>query len=137
MLCDKTFKIFHIYFTTAYNVGFIFFKWNHKQRLFHTKTPTTDWQLTLWLFNNLILLLKVIFLAIQVYYLKQTGQTSQLFFENSFMILYFLAFMHNILYLKSDTGIPILYWRCVSFSNISCGKFYLKCLFFLLKKNVY
>ncbi len=122
MLCDKTFRIFHIFFTTAYNFGLLFFKWNNKQRLFHTKTPTTDWQLKLWLFNNLILFFKVIFLAAQVYNLNQSGQTSKLFFETSFMILFFLAFMHNVLYLKTDSGIPVLYWRCVSFSNVACGK---------------
>lgn len=123
MLCDKTFRIFHIYFTTAYNFGFVCFKWNNKRRFFHTKFSTTDWQLTVWFFDNLILFLKAVFLAIQVYHLNQTGQTSKLIFENSFMITFFNAFIHNVLYWKKGTGVPLLYWRCVSFSTAACGKF--------------
>lgn len=135
MLCDKTFQVFHIYFTTGYNFGFVCFKWNNKRRFFNTKFSTTDWKLKLWFLNNLILFLKSVFLAIQVYHLNQTGQTSKLIFENSFMITFFNAFVHNLLYWKKGTGVPLLYWRCVSFSNVACGKSKSNFTFKLSKKR--
>ncbi len=132
MLCDKTFKIFHVYFGTAYSFGF--FKWNNKGRNFCINNVTNDRQFKIWQLSNIILLFKVIFLAVQVYDSIKTGQTSKTIFENSFMITNIAALLHNFLCWNKGNGVPVLYWRCVTFSNTACGKF-LKRIVLILKFN--
>lgn len=122
MLCNQTFKIFHAYFSTCYMLGFVCFKWDPKRRHFYTQIQTTDWQVTMWKTNNIILFAKVVFLAFQCYFLNEDKQTSKLILELFFLLSLGCPLLHNILFWKTGNLVPVLYWRCVTFSNNACGK---------------
>ncbi|ODM93618.1 Lipase 3 [Orchesella cincta] len=124
MLCDQMFLTFNHYFTFAYTFGFFPFKWEErkdreKRKRYFLSIRFSDWQFILWILNNLILFLKNVFLACQVYVLTVEKNMSKVVFENLFLFSFTIGFIHNVIYWKTRKSFPVLYKRCTTFCNLA------------------
>ncbi len=119
MLSTKTLKLLQNFYHISYLFCLWPFQWNKKLKHFE-KISNHDWRTHIWIRNNIVVFLKIVFLGIQIHDQKwQSNHLALILFEGLYFISYLNGLIHNFILWRKRDLLPILFLRCRLFDRLT------------------